>query len=180
MGSLIMTKGTKLLVAHFNNEFSTYIDFYRDPTRKPLFNTTIAGYTSLFAITNQVKDLTDPNHTRRTDRKALLPNIDPGDQPGGFRHPNLQARWLWFLHGIGAGSLNPAYDKIIAQGIFTALDDSTYSNITFSCVEGAAQNATATPAYDGGTKYLQIVLTTPLMTTGSPAPGVPGIDMPNY
>lgn len=175
MGGLIQTKGTKLLAAHFNDEFSTYIDFYRVAATKALFDTTSAGYTDLFTITNQVKDMVDPNHTHRTDRKPLLPNIDPGDHPAGFRHTSLQARWLWFLHR----SLLPTYDQIIAQGIFTALDDLTYSNITFSCVEGTAQNATATVGYDGGTKYQQIVLTTPVMTTGSPAPGVPAIDMPN-
>jgi hypothetical protein len=173
-----MTKGTKLLVAHFNNEFSTYIDFYRDPATMALFNAGDPGYTDLFTITKQVKDLTDPNHTRRTDRRTLLPNIDPGDHPAGFRHTNLQARWLWFLHR----GLLPANDQIIAQGIYTALNDASYSNITFSCVEsaaGAVQTAAANAGNDGGTKYQQILLTTPNMGAGSPAAGVPGIDMPN-
>ena len=38
MGALIMTKGTKRLVAHYNEEFDTWIDFYRDASVLPKFN----------------------------------------------------------------------------------------------------------------------------------------------
>jgi hypothetical protein len=175
MGALIQTKGTKVLVAHFNQEFSTYIDFYRKPATKALFDSGTRAYTSLYNITVTLTDPTDPNHTHRTDRLTLLPDIDAGDHPAGFRHTNLELRWLWFLqHGLNAGN-----DKAIAAGIFTALDDVSYSNITFSCVEGNAQGVTATSANDGGTKYQQIVLTTQVMATGSPAAGIPAIDQPN-
>lgn len=175
MGSLIQTKGTKLLAAHFNEEFSTHIDFYRTAATKALFNSSSGAYTSLYNITCSLTS-TDANHTRRTDGKTLLPDINPGDHRApGFRHPNLELRWLWFLQSF----LLPANDKAIAAGIFAALNDTSYSSITFSCVEGVAQSVTATSANDGGTKYQQIVLTTQVMPTASPAPGVPGIDLPN-
>ena len=43
MGGLIQTKGTKLLSAHFRDEFSTWIDFYRLPAHVVYFNTAAAG-----------------------------------------------------------------------------------------------------------------------------------------
>ena len=47
MGGLIQTKGTKLLAAHFRQEFSTWIDFYRQPGHIAYFDTTAVGWNPL-------------------------------------------------------------------------------------------------------------------------------------
>ena len=179
MGGLIRTIGTKLLAAHFNEEFSAWIAFYRAPARMALFDTSLATYSSLFDITNnalmQETAGTDPYHihSRRSDRKCLLPHVDPGDFPHGQKHGNLQGRWLWFLQN----ALMAANDVAIAAGIHLALNDNTYNSITFDTVETTGtQAAAATTAYDAGTKYMQILLITPAMTTGSPAAGVGPVD----
>jgi len=193
MGALIKTRGTKLLAAHFNEEFSTHIDFYRNSaTYVGYFNTASLSYTSLYDITlNNKINTADKNHSLRGDGNCLLPNIHPADHAGptSYRHGNLEARWLWFLNtaNAGQGSLSTASDIAIANGIYNALhlpdggtSPYTFSHITFDVVEvatAALQTVSATPALDGAITYMQIVLYTPVMPTQ--ATGLLQIDQPN-
>lgn len=187
MGALIRTKGTKLLAAHFNEEFSTYIDFYRKPKVAALFNTKSDAYTSLLDITNQLRDPADSVHAPRPDHKCLLPYL-----PEGTRHRNLEARWLWFLNTASSanGSLTAANDKKIANGIYKALTDMRgknpkYNNITFDAVQtDGKQNVSARATKDDGTVYMQVLLMTPRpMPDGTAAliggPTPPPLDSPN-
>ena len=144
MGALIRTKGTKLLAAHFNGEFSTWINFYRtNATYTGFFNTNSGSYTSLWYLTYNAQ-ITDSNkdHSRRKDGNCLLPDIDRGDHPHG-PHYNLQLRWLWFLQN----GLTAPNDQTIAANIYTALINSTYNSITFDVVEtNGPQAVAATPS----------------------------------
>ena len=169
MGGLIQTKGTKLLAAHFREEFSTWIDFYRLPAHMAYFNTAAAGWNpagtgGLLYATNSLYD-TAP-HSLRTDivgppprGRCLLPFFH-----GATRHPNLQNRWLWFLNTSAAhvalGSLTPQNDVAIADAIYAALGGA-HNSITFDAVETIlSQQVAATPAFDAGNLYMHILLMT--------------------
>src|ERR1700760_1660128 len=152
MGSLIKTKGTKLLAAHFNNEFDTYIAFWRaQQAAAPagLFNTASGTRNvDLKAVTNAVTDTINPRHTRRTDNLVLLPDIH-----GHPVHKNLEARWLWFLDlgNAGNGNLSQANHNKIADGLYHALTDQTvgpnphfvWDCVTFDAVENGVQQDVA-------------------------------------
>ncbi len=185
MGGLIQTKGTKLLAAHFNEEFSTYIDFYRLNANVSYFNTGIAannpaGTGFLLNATNNLFD--GSPHSLRNDKagrgKCLLPYF-----PTGTRHANLEKRWLWFLDTSPAhvtlGSLTAANDIAIANAIYMALGNPTYDSITFDAVETTLpQQVAATPAYDDGTPYVHISLLTQqvIPRAGDAGTGLPRID----
>jgi hypothetical protein len=195
MGGLIQTKGTKLLAAHLNQEFSTYIDFYRKPANMLYFNTGAAGYDplgtgGLLYATNNLFDVAP--HSLRTDivgppsqGKCLLPYF-----PTGTRHPHLENRWLWFLNTSGPnnllGSLTAANDQAIAAAIYAALfapngaPPYTYKSITFEAVETVLpqQQVAAKQAHDDGTLYMQILLMTQqaIPPAGDAATGLPALD----
>jgi hypothetical protein len=186
MGSLVRTKGTKRLVAHFNEEFGTYIDFYRTQSFGgspilPMFNPALAGYKGLRYLTLNLADPGDPIHSARADNLTLLPHLPAGAKQ---RHNNLERRWVWFLNtaNVAKGSLSPANDKLIAGGIFKALGTKPganydYDSICFDAVEvNGPQTINVTDQFDGGVKYLLIVLMTPAMPTGSAANDPPLID----
>jgi hypothetical protein len=183
MGGLIQTKGTKLLAAHFREEFSTWIDFYRLPAHVVYFNTAAAGWNpagtgGLLYATNNI--YAKAPHSLRTDivgppaqGRSLLPFF-----PAATRHPNLAKRWLWFLNtsNVALGSLTVANDKAIADAIFSALGNALYTSITFDAVETILpQQVAATPAYDDGSLYMHISLMTQQVI---PAAGDVGTDLP--
>jgi hypothetical protein len=159
MGGLIRTKGTKKLVAHFNDEFDTWIDFYRPFAQ--LFDTSRAGYTNLLNITMTIRD-NDRDHTTRGDKLTLLPDLH------GNKHRNLEKRWKWFLDTANAGNdgLTPANDRAIAGFIHKALTDQVngrpkYSSIEFDALEHAGvQTIVQTDLDDGGVIISQIHLKT--------------------
>jgi hypothetical protein len=172
MGALIRTMGTKLLIGLFNNEFSTYIGFYRQSQNMQFFDTSSTSYTDLLHATNSIADTGDVIHAPRSDHLTLLPYL-PASRAGGVQqHPNLESRWKWFLTtgNASAGSLTQTNHNKIAVAIYTALNDSTFNSITFDAVEGfGSQDVSATVAYDEGpTKYMQIVLYTSAMPLGTP------------
>lgn len=186
MGSLVRTKGTKRLVAHFNEEFGTYIDFYRTQNYSgsailPMFNPALASYKGLRFLTLQLADPGDTIHSARADRLTLLPHLPAGAKQ---RHNNLERRWVWFLDTakVAKGSLSSTNDQLIAAGIFKALSTKTgaaydYDSICFDAVEvNGPQTVSVTDQYDGGVKYMLIVLMTPAMPTGSAANDPPLID----
>jgi len=176
MGALIKTRGTKLLAAHLNEEFSTWIAFYRGKAN--YFDATRAGYNpagtgGLLYATNNIF----APHSLRTDQKSLLPYFPPGTP-----HTNLENRWLWFLNtsaaNVALGSLMPANDIAIASAIHKALGGA-YDSITFDAVETSGpQYVTVSDAYDDGTLYMNIVLMTPksIPKAGNKATGLLPLD----
>jgi hypothetical protein len=129
MGGLIRTKGTKKLAAHFNDEFDTYIAWWRaQQAAAPagLFNTSGGRNVDLKAITLAVTDVINAGHTQRGDNLVLLPDIHLHPV-----HQNLEARWLWFLDlaNVGAGALSQANHNKIAGAIWHALHDQTGGGI---------------------------------------------------
>src|SRR4051812_18375594 len=104
MGALIRTKGTKRLIAHLNEEFSTYIDFYRDNKISTQFDSSKGTYPGLIGLTLSLEDPNDEIHAARpNDDLVLLPNLPStvaggGKGHGKKKHPRLEARWLWFLN----------------------------------------------------------------------------------
>ena len=184
MGGLIQTKGTKLLAAHFRQEFSTWIDFYRQPGHIAYFDTTAVGWNplgtgGLLYATNSIY-ATAP-HSLRTEivgppprGRSLLPFF-----PAATPHPHLERRWLWFLNTsathVALGSLTPQNDVAIANAIHTALGG-LHNSITFDAVETIlSQQVAATPAYDDGTLYMHISLMTQQVI---PALGDVGTNLP--
>jgi hypothetical protein len=143
MGGLIKTKGTKLLAGHFNDEFSTYIAWYRNKQVAPpgvapaytLFDATgwPGNNVDVLKITDYLTD-TDVRHSRRSDHRTLLP-----DSEGHPSHTNLDMRWRWFLNLNNVpGSpyaLTQANHNLIAEDIFIALNDLSYNSISFDVVE---------------------------------------------
>jgi hypothetical protein len=155
MGALIRTKGTLRLACHFNQEFSTYINFYKGIANS--FNTASPAWVDLLNLTNTVTD----NHSPRPDHKCLLPLVD------ATFHPNLEPRWLWFLNTANTanGSLTQANHNNIANAIYQALTGN-FQCIIFDAVETAGNQAVvATPLHLGASTYMQIVLETSAMPT---------------
>src|SRR5438477_10807191 len=94
MGALIMTKGTKRLAAHYNDEFDSWIDFYRDPTVLSKFKRGGANIDIWTDVVQKVKDTSTTNdHTERGDNLTLLPKNHK-------KHANLHARWKVFLQSV--------------------------------------------------------------------------------
>lgn len=199
MGALIATKGTKLIAGHFNDEFSTFIGWYRKKQAKPpgkapaytLFDA--AGWpgnnVDLLKITDFLKD-TNARHSRRQDHRTLLP-----DSQKNPNHKNLDARWRWFLNVNNAAAspyaLTQANHNRIAAGIYAALRDTSYNSISFDVVEDPKGQtviaSTHQDSVDGvAIKSLQILLkvTGPIpagqVAAAAPATALPQLDGPPY
>jgi hypothetical protein len=164
MGGLIRTKGTKRLIAHLNDEFGTYIDFYRAISTQ--FDPTKASYKGLAWLTLNISDPNDKIHSPRAiDDLVLLPHLPAGPKQ---KHKNLERRWVWFLDttNVARGSLTPANDHKIAAAIYDALRKRTgnsyfYTSICFDAVEiNGPQDITPSDQPDGNTTYKLIVLNT--------------------
>lgn len=169
MGALIKTKGTKKLAAHFNDEFDTYMPFWRAQQAaapNALFNTAGGRNVDLRAITLAVADAT-AGHSQRGDTLVLLPNIH-----GHPVHAHLENRWLWFLNlaNVGNGALTQDNHNKIAKGIYHALTDVTsggnpqpkWDCIIFDAVEsGVTQDVALAVHRVDGRRVVEITLITP-------------------
>ena len=177
MGTLIKTKGTKKLAAHFNEEFDTWIDWWRalqGANMGTLFDRGAGNPADLLAITNHAlaKDTTNAQHSRRTDNKCLLPDIH-----GHPVHVHLEARWIWFLTigNAGNGGLQQPNHNAIADAILFGLNDQTQGNPTFDCITFDAveagmqlqQSVAVTEHRVDGRTILEITLITPPIPRGS-------------
>ena len=106
MGGFIQTAGTKLLAGHYNDEFDTYIEFYRGPNVIGFFD---HGPSPKTPLTNNIWDniiqqtehnnSTDPQnifegHRDRNDNLCLLPNQNKK------AHKNLLNRWRLYFRKI--------------------------------------------------------------------------------
>lgn len=183
MGALIKTKGTKRLAAHFNEEFDTWIDWWRQlqtVNMGSLFDRA-GGNADLSAVTDDPRTRhAAAQHSRRTDHKCLLPDI-----AGHPIHQHLEARWRWFLTlaNAGAGGLQQTNHNKIADAILKGLLDPTggppytFDCITFDAVEaGMNQDVAVTEHRVDGRTILEIVLITPPMPVGSAANNPPTLD----
>src|SRR5258708_586319 len=97
MGGLIQTAGTKRLAAHYNEEFDTYIEFYRQSSVIAFFDRSGGHLDAWDDVIGQIKHdhTTDPtgifpDHTERGDNLCLLPKVKK-------THPNLLNRWRIYL-----------------------------------------------------------------------------------
>ena len=90
---------------------------------------------SLLAVTDDpLAQDSRPSHSRRTDNKCLLPDIQ-----GNPVHVRLEARWRWFpdpANGSSGGLQQANHDKI-ADGMVEALvRDLSYDCIAFDAANG--------------------------------------------
>jgi len=147
MGALIMTKGTKRLAAHYNDEFDTWIDFYRDPTVLARFNR--AGIDVWSDLVQTIKDASTTNdHTDRPDDLTLLPKKNN-------RHANLEARWKYFLQRV----LTPANNTKLANLIHAALTAAPANRyIVFDVRVGARQDILLAPDFDDGDPIARLTI----------------------
>jgi hypothetical protein len=163
MGALVLTKGTRHLVAHFQTEFNG--QRLNDLRNDYIMGTTTLirdafanGNVDLLWLTNNIKHA----HSPRADHKCLLPD----DGSAGQAH--LEARWIYFLTSAKINVLGSANHQIIRKAISTVLKDTSYGYIDFDCIDCPTQtvfppadefdNSGANPV-----KYLRIVLGTPAM-----------------
>jgi hypothetical protein len=106
MGGLIMTKGTKRLAAHYNDEFDTWLTFYKT-TALHHFNRGGKAVDIWNDIIQVVKDST-AGHSGRPNHLTLLPQDNPA------AHAHLHARWKFFLQNDFATRQNDLVDAIYA------------------------------------------------------------------
>jgi hypothetical protein len=158
MGALIMTKGTKRLVAHYNDEFDTWIQFYRGHI--DLFDINTYGGNSIRIWDDVVQNaaMVDPGspvngHSADTNAKTLLPPPHP-------KHKNLLLRWQYFLQTV----LTPANNKKLAKGIHDALQDNNVKYIIFDVVHDNQQDVSAQPDTneDGDSIFSIVIHTVPM------------------
>lgn len=120
MGGLIMTKGTRRLISHFNKEFGSSaahgnIAYYRQQANLAYFDRqggTAVAPPYLYNVSEQL-------------------NIYPPDNPN---HANLKRRWQFFL-ATPAQGLTANNDLTIFDNIYDALHRRTYESITFDAIE---------------------------------------------
>lgn len=165
MGALIMTKGTKRLVAHYNDEFDSWIDFYRDPQTLAKFKRAAGANIDIWSdLVQKIKDTSTTNdHTERADNLTLLPKNHK-------KHQNLHARWKVFLQSV----LTQANQNKLADAIHRALTDAnTY--IEFDVRVGAAQDVTLASDVDDGNPIarITIIITGPMLIKASKKGGSP-------
>jgi hypothetical protein len=152
MGALIMTKGTKRLIALYNDEFHSWITFYRDAPVLQRFNRSGRNIDIWSDIVQQIRDTSTTNgHTDRPDNLTLLPKEHP-------KHSNLNRRWRVFLQS----ELGQANKNKLADAIYQALiDPNVY--IAFDVRLGGVQDVILAPDVDDGNRIARITI----ITTGA-------------
>jgi len=163
MGGFIQTAGTKLLAAHYNDEFDSYIEFYRGPNVIGIFDRGPAPKLPLNNIWDDIiqqvvqDNTTDPQnifegHTDRNDGLCLLPNLNKK------AHKNLLNRWrIYFKKMI----LPQAQQRQLITEIFNALQNHTIKYIVFDVAETPAYGiVSATLADSNGDAFQHITLQT--------------------
>ena len=162
MGGLVLTKGTRHLIKHFQKEFkgNRLDDLRNDPidgTTTLIKDVFANSAVDLLWLTNNVKH----RHSQRqnpADMKCLLPD----DNSAGQAH--LEARWIYFLTASNNNVLTPTNHQKIRHCISTVLNDNSYGSIDFDCIECDPQTVFFADEFDNnGAKYLRIVLGTPPM-----------------
>jgi hypothetical protein len=183
MGALIQTRGTQRLVRHYNQLFNKGA---LDQTRKTIIADAVlvALFSTPTNASLPIRDITNHNSA------VFLPPID------NTNHPNLLARWDFFLHfefaqanhellrGFLANALNLQSGANGPTGVNQKGDN--YTAIHFDCVQAAAgqpQTVLQSDEYklkgndeDNDTglvrakAYSLIVLVTALISNNAPPP----------
>jgi hypothetical protein len=170
MGALIMTRGTKRLVAHYNDEFDTWIQFYRGNINVFDINTYGGNRIRIWDDVVQNAAMVDAGspgngHSTAANAPTLLPPPHP-------KHQNLLSRWQFFLQTV----LSPENNKKLAKGIYDALHDNNVKYIVFDVVHDGQQDVSAKPDTneDGDSIYSIVIHTVPMRkhpkTTGGHDP----------
>ncbi|MCG2632994.1 hypothetical protein L6654_41255 [Bradyrhizobium sp. WYCCWR 13023] len=163
MGALVLTKGSRHLISHFNTEFkgNRLKNLRSDPiegTSTLIKDVFANGNVDLLWLTNNVQH---PHSQRTRDHKCLLPD----DNSTGQAH--LEVRWLYFLTSGNTNVLTATNHQIIRQAISTVLHDTSYGHIEFDCIDCPTQTVFYADEYDNSganpVKYMRIVLGTPPM-----------------
>src|SRR5258708_317476 len=115
MGGLIMTRGTKRLVAHYNDEFDTWIQFHRALINYYDVNTYGGAEIKIWSDVIQNPNLFDAaapgnGHAATATDPTLLPPTHP-------KHANLHSRWQYFLESV----LSKTNNAKLAKGVHDAL-----------------------------------------------------------
>ena len=151
MGALIMTKGTKRLIAHYNDEFDTWIQFYRNHIN--VFDRNAANIDVWNDIVQNAAlvDAGSPanGHAAAANAPTLLPPPHP-------KHQNLLLRWKFFLQSV----LTQNNQNKLADGIHDALLDTNVDYIIFDVVHKTAQDVTCVPDTDDGDSIVRITIYT--------------------
>jgi hypothetical protein len=165
MGVLIMTKGTKRLIAHYNDEFDTWLSFYRQAGNITQFDRYTYGRANnnIDIWTDLVVTLTDntAGHSKRNDNLTLLPAIDNG------KHRHLHARWKYFLQTI----LTQDNRNKLADYLFQALSNNSIQYILFDVVHQMSQDVFLDRGTDDAVQFAKITICTVSMPTQPHTPG---------
>jgi hypothetical protein len=169
MGALIVTKGTRRLVYHFNSLFSSFANFaagapYENVVKDLGPNSTIIpspAYPFLYQLSEAYRG-----------KRAGPGGGDVFYPDTHAHHQNLLARWKHFLRK----ELDPNWHTAIRDALYNALTAGDYNKVVFDTVIADAQYVMVADEYDlsasgdnrAGTKYMKIVLVTP--ATQAPDP----------
>ena len=164
MGGLVLTKGTRHLIKHFQKEFkgNRLAQLRTDNilgTTTPIKDAFANGAVDLLWLTNNVKHQHSPRPNN--DHLCLLPD------DGSVGQNHLEKRWLYFLTSTNARVLTASNHQIIRMAISSVLNDPSYDHIDFDCIDCPTQTVFCADEYDNSganpAKYLRIVLGTPPM-----------------
>jgi hypothetical protein len=160
MGALIMTKGTKRLIAHYNDEFDTWIQFYRGLINN--FNVNSTDVWTDIVQNAAIVDAASPGngHAAAANAQTLLPPAHP-------KHQHLLSRWQFFLQSV----LSKANNTKLAQGVHDALADNNVVYIIFDVVHDDTQDVVITPDTDDGDSIVRITIHTVAMRKHPKTPG---------
>ena len=150
MGAFIMTKGTRRLRNHYNEEFSTWIGFYRQHDVVSVFDRGGRDIKIWKDVVNYITDDNSPanGHTPDPDDPTLIPGKHPG-------HKNLRRRWRSFLEQM----LTQTNQNLLADAIHTALTDArNVAYISFEVKPDASQDVTLAFSMDGAENVANIIL----------------------
>jgi hypothetical protein len=170
MGALIITRGTRRLAGHYNEEFSSWLTFYKNKSN--VFN---RGGSNIDIWDNIIQVVTDPRpgigHTERADNFTLLPKDNAA-------HPNLHRRWRIFLKN----ELTQTNRNKLADAIHTALNIVNLAYIVFDVAPGAQQDVDLFDnGLDDGSRFAKITIfvTRPLPADGAGNVEFPALDAPS-
>ena len=169
MGALIITRGTRRLAGHYNEEFSSWLTFYKN--NRNVFDR--AG-SDIDIWDDLIKVVTDTRpgigHTERPDNLTLLPKDNSA-------HPGLHMRWRKFLKN----DLTKTNRNKLADAIHTALGLSL-AYIVFDVALGAQQDVDLDPnGLDDGSRFakITIIVTGPMSAAGEGNDEFPALDAPS-
>jgi hypothetical protein len=153
MGALIMTRGTKRLIAHYNDEFDTWIGFYRNAARINVFDRKNGNIDIWNGIVQNAAMVDAGSPQNGHARAANVPTLLPPPHP---KHANLLLRWQFFLQSV----LTQDNQNKLADAILGALQDNNVDYIMFDVVHKTLQDVVSVPDTDDGDSIVKITIFT--------------------